>query len=776
MARKHLEDSVLFSRSPAPSAAPQSRTICVDRRDFLQMAAATGLLPLLGFSREPEPSAATAQPKARESQSQSSEAGSIKDTAAALKNNLERLFRFVQEEVSYEPYSGVLRGPASTLAGRAGNSADQAMLLAALLTESRIPHRFVIGRLSDASIRALDAASDADAATTRGRAVKALQADTSMIRVKSDVGDTKPDSIVNSKGYAIPTSEIRQTAVRQFESSINGILSALTDAKITVTSTWSEIPRLERERHVWIQAQSGSEWIDLDPCFPGAAIGSLHADIGSTVNAIPEDMRHRVEFIASVETWTGGKLVIAPVLEFSAFADTLAGMPVCFTNVKSDDLQSLKIGGLMGGAAPMKYNAVLEIGTKMHIGETVIPFGGKPGGAGGAGGTLVDALGGGGEAVGLPDGEAIAEWLVIRLTSPGGESRSAVRPIFDRMVVGAEGAEDPGSIQPVEIIELPNGSREFLPCRTVHAFSIAGGTSSMSSLAEPPAESALGSLSWLPQAYHFVREAITTEIAPRHGIRVFLESPCVASFSIEPVAGATELLTFASFDLWHRHFGVLPIVGQKAAYPPQMVAGVLSHVAERCVSRDGYGRPTVPADLPVSVGAIFEQAKAQGLQLRALRQNLPDALPYSQEARSHFVPYLQSGIVVVIPERYSGNHSRIGWWLVNPANGRTLDRMDDGRGVTMAEFKVLSLKVMAVVGCIAALVSVVSTIYQFVGKQLKMLSQEEDEFLDKVGLVTEVFGFVTGAGCALAKLLPKPKPPPRPDRYLRRVPGGWIEM
>ena len=206
---------------------------------------------------------------------------------------------------------------------------------------------------------------------------------------------------------------------------------------------------------------------------------------------------------------------------------------------------------------------------------------------------------------------------------------------------------------------------------------------------------------------------------------------------------------------------MLPVTGQKATYPPQMVAGVLSHVAERCVSRDGYGQQAASADLPASVGAIFEQAGAEGLQVRALRGSLPHTSSYSQEAQSHFLPYLQAGIAVIIPEQNPGNHERIGWWLVNPANGRTLDQMDDGRGSDMVETATLTSKMIAVASCVLALTSLVSTLYQFVGKKLNFLTASEDAFLDKVGVVTEVLGFVTGAGCAIAKLVPRTRPPPR---------------
>src|SRR5262245_43116669 len=74
----------------------------------------------------------------------------IADLAASLAYDVERIHRFMAEEIRYEPYVGVLRGAAGTLAAGAGNSADQATLLAALLSASGLRTRFATGELDDA--------------------------------------------------------------------------------------------------------------------------------------------------------------------------------------------------------------------------------------------------------------------------------------------------------------------------------------------------------------------------------------------------------------------------------------------------------------------------------------------------------------------------------------------------------------------------------------------------------------------------------------------------
>jgi len=62
--------------------------------------------------------------------------------AQDLGNDPEAIFRFVADEVRYEPYSGALRGASGTYYSRAGNSVDQALLLARLLDAANVRTRF----------------------------------------------------------------------------------------------------------------------------------------------------------------------------------------------------------------------------------------------------------------------------------------------------------------------------------------------------------------------------------------------------------------------------------------------------------------------------------------------------------------------------------------------------------------------------------------------------------------------------------------------------------
>jgi hypothetical protein len=735
----------------------------VDRRDFLRLSVAAGVATVLGCGKAPE--SESALPAAPQSRAPTAPAlsdpkvDSVADLANALGKDTQRIFSFVRDSVRYEPYAGVLRGAIGTMVGRTGNSADQSLLLAALLNAAGTQVRFAIGALTDDKARALKLAGIIDATTLREEQLAALAADARSSGGTTAAHPVSAESGGNPDRYAIPVDVIRATARRQFDFAIEGIESALKASGTKIAAAWTDVPDQERRRHVWAQARTESGWLDLDPSFPGAPAGVAHGTVEETVETLPDELRHRVTFIVITETWTGGKLVQAPIFEYGASADELAGASVCFTHVKAADLKSLS---LLGSGRGTRYVPVLEVGSRLYAGDAALSFGVGGEDTGATGGTFVDALGGGGPE-GPPDGETMAEWLEVRISAPGEETHSAVRTVFDRVWEhrGDDGTVDANAISSVEFIDFDSANREFLPCRAIHAFSVASGPQRFANLAQGNAASELGPLAWPAHAYHLVRDAVTGEIAPNLGVRSFVNAPGVVSFSVELIAGATQLDTVMSFDIWHRRFGVLPVEGREAVHAPLMVAGILSHVAERCLSFDGFSSPVGPRDGGPSVGAIFEKAALQNIATRVVRGSLPQDLPFSREARFLLDEYLRAGAIAIIPEHDVDDRGRIGWWLVNPDNGWTVDRMDDGRGAGFVEYVTQNLAVaLRVASCVMSVTSVLATIYQYVANKLSKVSNLQNEILSWVQMVTGVVGLVTGAGCVSSKWVPRSRPPP----------------
>jgi len=93
--------------------------------------------------------------------------------------------------------------------------------------------------------------------------------------------------------------------------------------------------------------------------------------------------------------------------------------------------------------------------------------------------------------------------------------------------------------------------------------------------------------------------------------------------------------------------------------------------------------PDYRVDQPaVSVGAIFDRAAEQGLELHVIQGTVPDDMPIDAGARARLAHWLSDGWVAIAPVTPVdiGGASRIGWWLVDPATGRTVDELENGRG------------------------------------------------------------------------------------------------
>jgi RHS repeat-associated protein len=71
----------------------------------------------------------------------------ILDKAAELGNDPVLIYEFVRNEMRFEPYFGIMKGPEGTLVSGGGNDYDLAALLVSLLRASGTPARFVRGRI-----------------------------------------------------------------------------------------------------------------------------------------------------------------------------------------------------------------------------------------------------------------------------------------------------------------------------------------------------------------------------------------------------------------------------------------------------------------------------------------------------------------------------------------------------------------------------------------------------------------------------------------------------
>jgi hypothetical protein len=673
------------------SFRPSHDTIVLDRRQFLQLAAAAGVAAAgtaAGWHL------ALAQADAGTEATTSADVIDIVTAmAASLGHDPERIFRFVADEVRYEPYAGILRGANGTLVARAGNSADQAVLLAELLRASDIPVRFATGALDDATTTNLMATTVLDAEAVRERALQSLLSDEDVATgiewtVPADVPPNEVAALLDlaplRAALEQDRGELGPRVAGHVQASLDTITGALAGAGVQLPpSQVSAMPSLERERHVWVQAQDGSTWLDLDPSLADLPPGQAAAAAAETLEALPDELRHIVDFTVIAETLTGGALAQEPILGASFFADELAYLGLAFGHARSDDLGGIEgvnlIGsGLSGGT---QYNAVLVVGPEAAVGQRSIAIGGS----GGTGGGLLGGLGGGG-GEGLVEGETSAEWLEVGVTSPGGEPVVARRTIFDRVgtAMRESGVIDVYTIPVAEFVDRGDGyGAQYLPIRAIQAFSVSGATPNVKTLVQELGLEDVGAVSMMAGLFDTLRALLSAELAASLRSLAFADAPAVTSLVVEPTATGTTV----GLDIWHRPFGALGVAEMAPSVHPAMLAGVIPHAVERAFMEGDPTPASEPLVTAVSVGAVFEAAAAQGIPTRLLSGSLPVDVVVDPAIQLLLGQALAAGQLVIVPERPVdlGGRSRLGWWLVDPVSGTAVDQMDDGRG-TQAEF------------------------------------------------------------------------------------------
>ena len=173
------------------------------------------------------------------------------------------LFRYVRDEVAYEAYKGSLRGAKGTVWGMAGNSLDQSSLLVALLRACGTPARYVSGTLADADAQTL-------------------------VLSMFEPGKRVLGGLDTA---ALPGLDLNTADPRI----LDGTLAMPGADQISDPANDPALLGAAREHH-WVEAFDGGSWVTLDPSFEAALPGDSFAAADDRYAAVPDGLRHKVEF------------------------------------------------------------------------------------------------------------------------------------------------------------------------------------------------------------------------------------------------------------------------------------------------------------------------------------------------------------------------------------------------------------------------------------------------------------------------------------------------
>lgn len=238
----------------------------------------------------------------------------IYELADHLNYDFDTAVAYVTERVAFDPYIGVMRGPAGTLNAGSGSAWDQSLLLAALINTMAGEAQVVQGTITEDDARRLlelslsqswSAELQLDVQSALNEFEDALP-ESRLDRIRSTI-----EALRKPSSASPPDREAAVVASLLAELREGGIDLAAADPVATNVL----VGRLE-ENYAWVRYRDGpgGEWAEIHPAFgsapsPSAIATAYHAD------EAPEAMQHHLEFRLAIERFDGTQQVREPLMD-----------------------------------------------------------------------------------------------------------------------------------------------------------------------------------------------------------------------------------------------------------------------------------------------------------------------------------------------------------------------------------------------------------------------------------------------------------------------------
>jgi hypothetical protein len=624
-----------------------------------------------------------------------------------LSYDADKIIEFAKSEIAFEQYPGVLRGPKGTLFARAGNSIDQALLLAKLLRDSGYDARVAgveldtegardVLRAMQQPVKAAPPFADADAILGLFETYGVLENPPSEEQRESywDYVQTPP-KIVGSDVYSLVTD------TSEF------ILAQLTKAGATIGGPHEDANLIDEARqYFWVQYrdQASDPWTDVHPAFIDGAHFVAPEASRYFAEAVPEKMQHRLRVQIFIERKIGNRLEVMPIsAPWERPIANLVGVPLTFSNIPDSAVNANSLNrsseDLLSSAnyfVPSFGTSIPEGAQFFDIRGTLIdPLAASSGGAGlfaTIRNAFGDALGNVGDPFAVPT--LTAQWLEFTLILPDGKEQVFHRTTFDRIgaAMRSQGSvptdlepttvEDMWSLLQLHTLMVSTGvvPRGYVIESAFGRLDIA--RPGLDTLMKPQnsGPSQLGSLSDIPFSWadHLALSSffdIANTLSPRH--RSFRSGPALVIHSIGRGSNDTR---FESIDIISNPRRTVDIGGKIPVLDPERT--VLSGVWETAVE----GALISSGGQISNTWLAFEAAEETGIESVTLvpgNPKPPVELPSNTQVAINID--LANGFAVITPRQQKDTETA-GWWRVNLETGETLGQLGDGRGSEFTEY------------------------------------------------------------------------------------------
>ncbi|MCT8328894.1 hypothetical protein [Albidovulum sediminis] len=662
--------------------------------------------------------------------SASRDLGSVSDHL--LFSDPEEVLDWVRQNIAFQQYAGLLRGPDGTLLAGAGNALDQAVLVAALLGDAGYQTQVVRGRLSEGDARALVLRME------RTPAGAPLDAE---IRASLSALEQSGDAIVDAVGglvraWEAPGPDYGDLAERTADAA-DALLARLDEADFYAGGSVLEELAEEAADYYWTEARLGpaDDWTALHPVFDDRPPDPVERG-EAFANAVPVHLQHRVRVDITLEQKLGKALRTHSLLSgWERPAANLNGEPLTITTLpfsldpwdrRDDPLSHVTENRLF---VTLFRNEVAS-GLAFDLDGNVAPLAEAMDAAGAMFQTLgskasdaaagIGALGSGAE-VPADAAELTALWIDFTLIAPGGRETTIRRTVLDR--IGAK-ARAEGSV------EAAGGPESFLP--------MIGQRSAMVSIGDMPEAFFLGRYLSAQAGQRPVVEQLalqSVDFQPDRDLAATEGFP-PEDYRAAEVFQYLDLAPSGGGTIRYRAQPALVIVGDRFGFAPggeaivETFVDVVANPARTLLRKDGdltgAARDAVTAgvwDTALEGYAIgrgprpalrgnaldhLEAALREGHALVVLKPGETDEGSldaYGPEAAAGMARELAAGfwIVAKAPEEDGGNDGW--WWRIAPRSGETLGILSDGSGGEIIKYLIVLSIGAAVAGTIKSAIN-----------------------------------------------------------------------
>jgi hypothetical protein len=640
-----------------------------------------------------------------------------------------QLIEFVEREIAFEAYPGLLRGPRGTLMSRAGNALDQSVLLASLLKDAGYDARIARGVLSPEQ-----AAELVGQMTVRKNNASPFR-DSDAIRqifidVMSSLGVSKwrPSSPSTPPEPGLPlrdTAEFSDSA-HTFEM-LRERLSA--NGAYRFSSTMDEKIAEEARDYFWVEYKDSpsTPWKAVHVAFKGSnearGIDQLAAS-EYFADEIPADLQHRVRFRAYIDQKLGDKVVEHVLIDaYERPAANVAGVPVELSIFPMDLFAEQEFTHESLEAAintSSVYVAALSDGSLVETayfdvnGNKVDPLGaGNP--AAGVLGTVGDRFG---QAAGALAGKADRDEFVrlqrirvqYELIAPGGQVTRTERVLYDRDEALTDPRRTPRSriAQRLSFMALTG---EVSPAFffKAHLDRIVSAIPLMKLALRPASQrkSAAESLrelnevnsTWIGHLQLFSMFDLGAQLFASNGLSYRSGTNLIShqqDFEFDKMA---EIVDIVSNE---RRSFIIEDDGPRFSKQLMMQIGIWETRMEGLLTA-GASNETF------NTFRVIEDAESKGVEIAVVEPGNDGALSdlaMSPMASLYAGNDLGSGNFLVVPSETTLDSGRTGWWRINQETGQTLGMGDDGRGVEITEAMISRVVVRTAISgilCIGAM-------------------------------------------------------------------------